>query len=146
MPGPGYPNPSGGAGAAAVVTKLTGGDVTTASASFVDLTGGTVTASCGTGGVILVTVVLVSSHGTSGQSVTIDLKVDGTRVGGTNFGLITYVAPGNGTRVNASFSYIASGLASGSHTFQLSWLTSGATATAYADTNQPLIIAAKEIT
>ena len=127
---------------AAGKVSLTSGDITTASATFVDLTGVTATLTTGAHR-CLVTVAGIFTHSGSGADVFFDFAVDGTRVGGTNglWGATNNTASFNN---NMSTSFLTDVLTAASHTIKVQWRTSGATATVRASATSPIVFAVSE--
>ncbi len=117
--------------------KLTGGDITTASASFVDLTGATVTITTGA------TRCMVSFSGafTINAIATgfVTLLIDGVNQGGTQ-GIVAVTIASSGFLTNVSFQFTTTAvLSAGSHTFKIQWRTQTGTATMSASSTSPCI-------
>lgn len=120
----------------------TAGDLTTTSASFVDVTGMTVTLTTGARRC------LIAFQGTalnaSTERVAFDLLIDGVSQGG---GLgVSQVSLASTESADVGFSFLTDVLAAGSHTFKLQWKVSGGTGTLYASTtNMPANLSVIEI-
>ncbi len=99
--------------------KLTGGDVTTTSNTFADLTGSTVTLTTGAHRCI----VSFMGNVTCASSVTafVDILVDGTSVGGTQG--VALVSLGAGFVAPIMYTFTTAVLSAASHTIKVQWHT-----------------------
>ncbi len=137
-------NATGGGGLVqASKVKLSGGDVTTTSATFVDMTGVTITITTGATRCMIEFTADVFHSSATPQSISIALLIDGASQGGTGGNLgVTSVAVNSG--INVSFTFLTDVLSAGSHTFKIQWKTSAATATVQAGSVVPLIFSVIE--
>jgi len=110
--------------------KRTSGDYTTTSTTFVDVdsTNFSFTFTTGARRVLLGLVGSCANSGTN-SSVVFDVTVDGTRQGGTNWGMQRTQIYTATAVVDCSFTYLTDTLSAGSHTFKLQWRASADTAT-----------------
>lgn len=132
--------PAGGGVLQASKIKLVSSDFTTGSASFVDITGATITITTGAHR-CLITVMINVSNSTS-NTIKIALLIDGTNQGGSSGNIIGAVSAGGAA--NFSFTFLTDVLTAGSHTFKLQALTGGGTFTAFANSTLPLIMSVIE--
>lgn len=104
---------------------------TTTSATFVDVTGLTVTLTTGARRVLVIFTGSVDSTNAAGQ-ISLDVAIDGTRQGGSA-GLLTIAQHATTSEpLNASFSYLSPVLTAASHTIKLQALSmTGATVRVY---------------
>lgn len=118
---PSYQTLGGTANLASAAYRRSTGDYTIASSTFadVDATNFSFTITTGAHRVVLKFVGTVSNNST-GYTI-LDFSIDGTRVGGTNNGLIACGPGGGGSDFNASFAYLTDALSAGAHTFNLKW-------------------------
>ena len=121
---------------------LTGGDTTSTSATFADVTGASITLTTGAHRVRIVASGTVQAP--AGGYIALDLDIDGTRVGNVTLGLALC---GNGVGGNDfpfTISHLSGVLTAASHTFklQLARITAG-TATVFAS-NPALLFNAEE--
>lgn len=123
------------------------GNYTTTSGSFVDVDATNLAATITTfGGPVLVIVSAVVDHSAASAIVSMDVDVDGSRLGGAE-GMIWQQWDGATREHNFSISVLVTGLSAASHTFKLQWKTSGATASLHADptNNTPVQLSVIEI-
>ena len=113
--------------------KLTSGDLTTSSTTFVDATGLTVTLS--TAARRCLVLFNASGHNnTNTANIAIDLAIDGTRQG-QGYGLVVIQASASAApNINMGFSYLTDVLSVGSHTFKIQWRVDAGTGTLFAST------------
>lgn len=131
---------AGGGGFAQISrVKLTSGDLSTTSTTFVDATGLTVTLTTEASR-CLVTFSGMGNVG-SANTVRLDVAVDGTRQGGS-YGLLG--GGGSSEQNNLSFSFWTDVLTAGPHTIKLQWSVDGGTGTLYASAVAPAIFAVAE--
>ena len=123
----------------AEVDTRTAGNKTTTSATFVDVDASafSVTLTTRTGSVLIIGALLHCSNSANAVAVRFDVDLDGSREGGTLYGLSSLWLPALGTIQHGHFVYVKTGLSAGSHTFKLQWLTTGGTATLAANANMP---------
>lgn len=113
-------------------TQNAGSDITTTSASFVDIDNANWEFDLITQGDVLDVIFAASgNHTTAGNYLFFDIEVDGTRIGGDS-GIVVISEYVNSYILNCSFPFKIAGLLPGSHHFALQWKTSAATATLYA--------------
>lgn len=94
----------------------------TTSTTFVDVDGTNMSLTITTGARrVLIGFVGSVRNDTAGQSVALDVTVDGTRQG-NDHGLVSVA---NSTSANGSFSYLTAALSAGSHTFKLQYCVVG---------------------
>jgi hypothetical protein len=99
--------------------RLAGGDFTTASTTFVDVTGATVTFTT-TARPVHVSVTMSAYINNTGGTACVDVAVDGTRVGGTTNGLITISQHATASEgMDYSFSFDTAALTAASHTIKV---------------------------
>ncbi len=138
--------PSGGGDIQYSRVKLTGGDITTTSTTFVDLTGASITMTTGAHRVRLNAIINASiDDGT--KNFGLDFTVDGTSQGGGSRGLAigyAYSTVGNQPNVVVTLNYTTDVLSAGSHTFKIQWLVSGGTGSIRAGSVCPLVFEATE--
>jgi len=116
--------------------KRTSGNLTTTSATFVDATGLTVTIT--TAAVRCLITFIGWGNSTSSGTASVDLNIDGTRVGGT-FGLMS--CSGSGLHGNLGFTFVTDVLSAASHTFKIQIRNdAGFTTTLFASSTAPAII------
>lgn len=125
--------------------RVSSGDLTTTSTSFVDATGLTLTATTGADRV-MVAFSATGAIGASAQAVVTTLLVDGTNVGGAG-GLTLLQSATGGQQIGfVGFTYVSDVLSAGSHTFKVQWRStnSGTTATLYAGSGRPALLSVVE--
>ena len=135
-----------GAAAAALasaVVRITSGDITSSSASFVDLTGVTVTMTTGAHRV-LVTFSALASATAGTVNMSFDLAIDGTRQGGAA-GLTQGGSTAGGINANPGFSYLTDVLTAASHTFKIQWLPTASGGKVFASATAPAVLSAVEL-
>lgn len=136
-----HPAAAGGGLLQAFVVKLTSGDLTTVSTTFVDATGLTVTLTTGAHRCLVIFAGTVFLN-TNAQNIAVDLNIDGSRVGGT-YGLVHNYQNGAGAlNVNAGFSFLTDVLSAASHTIKLQFRVdsgTGGTGKIYASSVDPAI-------
>lgn len=114
----------GGGGATDLVSgayKRTAGSYTTTSSTFADVDGTNFTFTKTTGARRVMIGLVGSVESTvSGDIVSFDVAVDGTRVGGTD-GIVVHRMPNASYRQNCSFTWMSDVLTADSHTFKLQW-------------------------
>jgi len=115
--------------------KLTSGNITTGSATFVDLTGATVTLTTGAHRCIVYAIIVGNSS--NGSDIIYDLLIDGVSQSNGNLGFVFTDQQSSLESVNFSFSYLTDVLSAASHTIKIQWRTTGGTATTRAS-NSPL--------
>jgi len=122
---------------------ITTGDITTASNTFVDLTGVTVTITTAAHRCLCVFSASIKNTAIgNGQFVT--LLVDGTNQGGTN-GLIELDCAGTAFYGNAGFSFVTASLTAASHTFKIQWRVGAGTSTCQASATAPAVLSVVEL-
>lgn len=131
VPGlPGLPGVDTPIPLASASVRMAAGDYTTTSTSFtaVDATNLTLSITLFAVHRVSITLVGTCANSTLGDTVRFDVAVDGTRLGGVNgiTGLKEAVA---GDEYPLSINYLTDPLSAGTHTFQLQWFASAATAT-----------------
>lgn len=141
---------SGSGGAAdnlqAGKVKRTAGDFTTASTSFVDVTGMSVTLTTGARR-CLVSVSCVISANNVAATMALTLDIDGTDQGGATVGFLSISQHASTNEsVDASFSFLTDALTAASHTFKLRArvLNAAHTMTVYAS-DPPCILSVVEL-
>ena len=132
----------GGAAAAATLANgqlvLTTGNITSASASFTDLTGVTLTVTTGARR-CLVGFSCVCTHSSATIiNISFDLAIDGTRQGGTAG--LTQGSSSTSNNGNPSFVFLTAVLTAASHTFKIQWLPASATGTVFASATAPAVL------
>lgn len=105
---------------------------TTTSATFVDVTGVTVTFTNYGGGFDVVVAQWISNSGTADSAF--DIMVDGVSVSGTTHGVYRVGSPSAAASVGVAFVYHVSAKAAGSHTVKLQARTTGTTLSIYGTT------------
>lgn len=118
------------------------GDLTTTSTAFVDAAGLSLALVTHGGPVLVIFSGTIRSSG--GVTIYLDLDVNGTRQGGTK-GLVYDYLPTSGSRTNAAFALLLTGLAAGTHTIALQWCVSGGTGTLDASSSAPAQLSAIEL-
>jgi hypothetical protein len=107
-------------------------DYTTTSMSFVDVEGTNLALTITTSGGD----VLVHFHGSvahsSGSRIYFDVTLDGTRIGGDDGMVVSYVDTSSGAMRFVSFTRLVPGVGAGAHTFKLQWKTGASTAKLFA--------------
>jgi hypothetical protein len=136
-----------GASAGATIAgsvNLTSGDISTASATLVDLTGATTTLTTAARRALIV---LTGTFSSSGDGIVVNFAVDGTLQIGTS--TTSGVRHGKiaGQQTVIAVSFITAALTAASHVFKAQWTVSGGggTATFYADTTNPLHFSVAEL-
>jgi hypothetical protein len=125
------------------VHRLTTGDITTASTTYVD-TGVTVTITTGAVRCLIAFIAMAKNSGATDNAM-FDLAIDGTRVGSTAFGTSFRSGTANGP---ISFTYVTDVLTAASHTFKIQYRSSSGsnTATMYASTGvSPAVLSVSEM-
>lgn len=133
--------PAGGDVQASKV-KLTGGNFTTSSATFVDVTGATITITTGAHRCWIMVSMCGSNNNAGFQTCGVTLLIDGVNQAGTVG--ITSAAMNLSNQMNLSFSFVTDVLSAGAHTFKLQAQTSGGTFSINASTVIPLIFSVVE--
>ena len=106
-----------------------GADYTTASTTFVDVDAtGFSLAITTTGGDVMVGFVGSISNSAGVNLMMLNVDVDGGPVAADD-GIVVISSTGANYRMNASFTYLVTGLAAAAHTFKLQWKTTAGTAT-----------------
>jgi hypothetical protein len=112
--------------------KRTAGDYTTTSTTFVDVDATNFALTFTTGARrVMIGLVGSCANSATNSSVVFDVTVDGTRQGGTSWGLQRTQIYTATAVVDCSFVYITAALTAASHTFKLQWRASADTATLY---------------
>lgn len=104
--------------------KITTGTITTNSASFVDLTGVTVTLTTGAHRVLVILIGTCFNTNAAGGTEFFDIAIDTVRQGGSD-GLMSTSGQQN-TVLNADLSFMTGVLSAGSHTIKIQWRTTAA--------------------
>jgi hypothetical protein len=123
--------------------KLVGGNLTTSSLTFVDVTGATITITTGANRVLLAFSGVVA-NGQTGNGQYFTFLVDGVDQGGSQ-GLIEIDCPGNGYSSPAVLTYLTDVLVAGPHTFKAQWRVSAGTSTLQAGATNPVVFSAVEL-
>lgn len=122
----GWATPSSGGGFSEIVAvkdSAGGGDLTTTSTTFTDLTGATATLT--TAAVrCMVNFSCMVNNSNAGQSVYFDVDIDGTRFANTTNGLVYMTGT---VRTMISFSFFTAVLSAASHTIKAQWRVSANT-------------------
>jgi hypothetical protein len=128
------------------VATRTAGDLTTASTSFVDVTGMSVTITTGAHRCI-VTFSGSAKNGTPSANTCFDVDIDGTGQGQT-YGLALGGQPNAtvyGVAVPVSINFLTAVLSSASHTFKIRWRVDSGTGTLFASAGvTPIIMTVTE--
>lgn len=111
---------------------LTSGNVSITGTTFIDVTGLSITVTTGARR-CLVGYAGSVFHATSGATGRLDLAIDGTRVGGTNGGLMEFKTATTNQYGNGSFTFLTDTLTAASHTFKIQANTSVGTFQIIAD-------------
>lgn len=134
----GVPSWAAAAGASALASARyvrTSGDYTITGAgttSFANVDGTNLSLAITTGAhKVLVTVTASGTVDNTAGEIMMDIELDGSRLGGTNNGLLRQAITGTASEmVNLSFSYTTAALTAASHTFKLQWKQANTTHTA----------------
>ena len=125
--------------------KVTAGNYTTTSTSFVDVDATNLSLTIRTrGGRVLIVVTGLFGQSGSGMNCYMDVAIDGAREGGT-IGLFSSSANSASVNPSASWSYITDALSAGIHTFKLQWAVSGGTGTLFASATAPVVFSVIEL-
>lgn len=143
----GVPDATAGAGGGGFTqlqeVKLTSGNLSTVSTSFVDATGLTITLT--TAAVRCIVKVMVSVSSSTGGNVGLDIAVDGVRQGQA-YGL-AIVSPETGAVSPITLDLVTGVLSAASHTIKVQWRTDGGTGTMQATpTITPAVLQVLETT
>jgi hypothetical protein len=133
----------GGSSPTIGVHRLTTGDVTTTSTTYVD-TGVTVTITTGAVRCLVAFIAQAKNSGGTDNGM-FDLAIDGTRVGSAAFGTSFRSGTANGP---VSFTYVTDVLTAASHTFKIQYRSSAGsnTVTLYASTGvSPAVLSVVEL-
>lgn len=135
--------------AKSVVRNVTGdlpttADITTASSTFVDMTGMSITMVTNGGDVELVAM-FRAGHSNAGSDPFFNFSVDGTDVEAATNGVLGFDEPILTYDMAFHMRWRAVGLSAGSHTFKVRWKASGATAKVRANAAQPAYFWAEEL-
>lgn len=123
---------------------LTGGNLTTSSTSFVDLTGATVTLTTGARR-CLVLLQCYAFNSSSGNAEYYDVAVDGVLQGGTEGLANVYQISGGADDHSVTLAYVTAALSAGAHTIKVQWKVSGGTGTTRASSNAPIAFSVVEL-
>ena len=122
--------------------RIISGNIQTTSATFVDLTGVTLTVTTGARRCLVLfnAVATLSTTGTMG----FDINIDGSRVGQTHGLTFTDLQAANSS-AGINISYLTDVLTAASHTIKIQWKVSAPTGTVYAHTGStPAILSVME--
>lgn len=114
------------------------GDVAVSSATFVDVTGMSITFTLARAARVVIGLVGTASHGTAGTGNYIDFTVDGVSLSGGADGEMRWMSPTNNCWVNISLTTQTGLLAAGSHTVVMRARVNSGGATYQAGGSQPL--------
>ncbi len=125
--------------------KLTDGNRTTASTTFVDLSGASITLTT-SGQPVLLLLTCVAQHDENQGRVNFDFAVDGTRVSGCDIGLSICRITSANYATGFSMTWLVASLAAGEHTFKVQWSVDSGTGLVLAwPTTCPLVFTAIEL-
>lgn len=125
----------------------TSGDFSTASTTFVDMTGMSVTITTGARRCLVAVTAVTDHSNNAGQYVNLDVAIDGTRQGGSS-GLVGNQHSSNATGSedhNGSFTYLTDVLTAGSHTFKIQVRVTAGTGVVYAGAAFPCTLGVVEL-